>query len=123
MANELFSAIAAIAVDRARRQGLAIVHEAIANGVCRLEFDIPKEPIAAVPVPPVPPAKPASSVPLTLRLADTCTLVRTTDLIALVGQGRALRSALTSDVLSAADAVVVDRLSAFPPWPSKRLRP
>jgi hypothetical protein len=97
VANELFSVIAAIAVERARRQGLAIVHDAIADGVCDLAFPIP------------------ASGNATFHLGDTCTLVRTTDLLALVGQGRALRTALTSDALSAADLTVGDRLKAFPP--------
>ena len=98
VANDLFSAIAAIAVERARRQGLALVSEALADGVCSLSFVIP----------------PADQK-VVFRLTDTCTLVRTTDLVALVGQGRALRTALSSDVLSAADLLVVNHLKAFPP--------
>lgn len=101
LANELFSVIAEIAVERAQRQGLAIVQETIADGVCNLQFEIP-------------PAV-ANDAVLNLRLAETCALIRTTNLLALVGQGRALRTALTSDVLSAADVVVVDRMRDLPP--------
>jgi hypothetical protein len=96
LANELFSLIAEIAVDKAKREGLALVHDKLADLVCRLEFKVP-------------------SLDTKYHLELTCKLVRATDLSALVGQGKALRSALTGDLLTIADNEVSRQFASIPP--------
>jgi hypothetical protein len=78
LTNEFLSLIAEIAVDRARRQGLAFIKERIQSGVCDLKFH--EDPMGQV-------------------LPATCTLVTTSDLQVLVGDGKGLRAALGSDVI------------------------
>jgi hypothetical protein len=95
--DQLFSAIAVIALERARRQGLAIVHAKIENGVC--QFPAPPG-LAATVVPPLVP--------------DTCALVRATDLLALIGQPRPLRAALVNDVTSLAALEFSARFNHLP---------
>lgn len=88
-ANELFSLIVEIAVDRAKRQGLALVHDKIQDGVCH--FPAPK----GFPVPLLP---------------STCSLIQTTDLQTLVGQSRGLRASLTTDVVQIASFQIENEL-------------
>lgn len=89
-ANEFFSLIAEIAVDKAQREGLALVHDQLTNLICspKLSFPIPDENGSSY------------------HLDQTCDLIRTTDLQSLVGQGKALRAALTDDLLGAAKTAV-----------------
>jgi hypothetical protein len=95
IANELFSLIVQIAVDKAKREGLAMVHDELAKLVCDLQFKTPSG--------------------TTLTLSATCRLITDTDLQALLGQGAALRAALTADLLSAAQTEVSDSLTPYPP--------
>lgn len=90
VANEFFSLIAEIAVDKAQREGLAMVHDQLTKLICdkNLTFPIPDQ------------------SHLSFTLDQTCDLVRTTDLQTLVGQGDALRGALTGDILDAAKTAV-----------------
>ncbi len=83
IADELFGTIVEIAVERAKRQGLVVVHRKIEDGVC----NFPR------------PADFAAPDPL---LPDTCAFVRSTDMLALLAQARALRVSLTSDITRAA---------------------
>ena len=105
VANELFSLIVEIAVDRARREGLALVHDKLAELVCGLKFQIPGIRI-------VPGEKPTPTV---YQLVETCKLVTATDLQALVKQGVALRAAITNDLINAAGAVVTATFQKEPP--------
>lgn len=93
LANEFFSLIAEIAVDRARRQGLSLIKERIENGVCGVKFASPEA----------------------LVLPATCALVTSTDLQALVGQGRALRTALTADVVGVVEQKAFSSVDTMPP--------
>ena len=97
VANQLLSLIVEIAVDRARRQGLAVVHSKIQKGVC--EFSVPE------PFPLRPPVLP-----------ETCGLIQSTDLLSLVGQARALRTSLTGDITRIAAAEFNQHFSDLPPF-------
>lgn len=118
--DEIFSIIAEIAVERAKRRGLAVVKQKIEQGVCELRLNIwsgdkPGRNEAyevlddAV----------VNSAPVvagrTYRLATTCKLVHDTELQALIGQGRALRAAVTSDVVDIAAGEIEHQFTAFPP--------
>lgn len=76
--NDLFSAIVAVAIERAKRDGLALVKERLERDVCQARVPEGYEP------------------PL---LPNTCGLIRTTDLLTLVGQATALRAALVADAV------------------------
>lgn len=95
--NQLLSLIVEIAVDRARRQGLAVVHAKIQKGVCEL---------------PVPAGFPLAR-PV---LPETCALIQSTDLLSLVGQTRALRTSLTGDVTRIAAAEFRQQFGDLPPF-------
>lgn len=93
LANEFLSLVAEIAVDRARRQGLSLIKERIENGVCGLRFASPDERV----------------------LPATCALVTSSDLQVLVGQGRALRAALTADIVGVVEKKALTLVDTAPP--------
>jgi hypothetical protein len=109
IANDLFSLIVEIAVDRARREGLALVHDELTTLVCGLRFHIMLRSKTAH----AEPVFSSHAYPLT----QTCNLIRSTDLQALIGQGRALRAGLTSDLISIAEGEIDNNpdITAYPP--------
>lgn len=99
IADELFTLIAQIAVERAQRQGLALIKRKIEDAVCTLPLRVPDSLEVWDP-------EKGEKHSNTYYLVKTCGLIRSTDLQALVGQADALRAALTDDLLSAAGSEI-----------------
>ena len=96
VANDLFSAIVAVAIERAKRDGLALVKERLEKDVCE----------ARAPGTDTPPLLP-----------NTCAMIRTTDLLTLVGQATALRAALVGDAVRLArHEIAKTQPSMLPPF-------
>lgn len=93
--GDVLMTLGQIAVERARRQGLALVHNRIEAGVCR--FPVPDGFAVSPPV-----------------LPETCALIQATDLLALVGQARSLRTAVILDVTRVASLEFSARFNDLP---------